>query len=197
MNPVKSAYDWVLHWADTPYALPALFLLAFAEASFFPLPPDILLIAVGLSISQKVYRYAAVCTVGSVSGGILGYTIGHLFWEVASAWFFAYVPGFTEQMFSNIQGLFEQYNFWLIFSAGFTPIPYKIITIGAGVFDINFPIFVLASIVSRGLRFYLVAAIIHRYGGQAKEIIERNFNIITCVFTLLLISGFVLIKICC
>lgn len=195
LRSFRKLYEWVLHWAQTPYAVSALFLLSFAESSFFPIPPDVLLLAMGLSAPFKVFRFAAVCTLGSVLGGMAGYAIGYNLWEVASAWFYQWVPGFTQQGFDSIQTLFSQYNFWLVFAAGFTPIPYKIITIGAGVFQVSFPIFVLASAISRGMRFYLIAVIIYRYGEQARNIIDKNFNVLTTVFALLLIGGFLVIRI--
>jgi membrane protein YqaA with SNARE-associated domain len=194
LGAFRRLYDWVLHWAKTPFAVSALFLLAFAESSFFPIPPDVLLLAMGLSLPLKVFRFAAICTLGSVLGGMAGYGIGYGLWELSSTWFYQWVPGFTQDGFNSIQALFKQYNFWLVFAAGFTPIPYKIITIGAGVFDITFPIFVIASAVSRGMRFYLIALIVYRYGDQARKIIDKNFNVITSLFALLLIGGFLVVR---
>lgn len=194
LRAFRQLYDWVLHWAKTPYAVLALFFLAFAESSFFPIPPDVLLLALGLSLPLKVFRYAAICTLGSVLGGIAGYGIGYSLWELSSAWFYQWVPGFTQDGFNSIQALFSQYNFWLVFAAGFTPIPYKIITIGAGVFNVSFPIFIIASAVSRGMRFYLIALIVYRYGDQARKIIDKNFNVITSLFALLLIGGFLVVR---
>jgi len=191
----RRLYDWVLHWAQTPYAVTALFLLSFAESSFFPIPPDVLLLAMGLSIPFKVFRFAAMCTLGSVLGGIAGYGIGYNLWEFTASWFYQWVPGFTQEGFNSIQSLFSQYNFWLVFTAGFTPIPYKIITIGAGVFQVSFPVFILASAISRGMRFYLIALIIYRYGDHARKIIDKNFNVLTSVFALLLIGGFFVVRI--
>lgn len=191
MHFFRHLFDWVLHWAKTPFAVPALFFLALAESSFFPIPPDVLLLALGLSMPSKVFRFAAICTLGSVIGGVVGYGIGFGLWEWTAEWFFSWVPGFTPEVFTTIQQLFGQYDFWCVFFAGFTPIPYKIITIGAGVFHINFPIFVIASAVSRGLRFYLISIVIYRYGDKARIIIDRHFNVLTSVFALLLIGGFI------
>ncbi|MBE0596923.1 MAG: DedA family protein [Desulfuromonadales bacterium] len=194
MRLLRRLYDWVLHWAHTPYGIPALFLLAFAESSFFPIPPDVLLIALCLSLPTHAFRFAAIAAVGSVLGGIAGYGIGIGLWEVVSPLFFRYVPGFTEEGFVHVQRLFATYDFWTVFTAGFTPIPYKVITIGAGVFKINFPIFVFASAVGRSLRFFLVAWLIHRYGPPVREFIDRYFNWLTIVFMVLLVGGFLLIK---
>jgi len=194
MRLIRRLYDWVLHWANTPYGTPALFLLAFAEASCFPVPPDVLLMALCLSQPARSFRFALVCTLGSVSGGVAGYFLGMGLWSLLREFFFTYVPGFTPEIFARVQHLFENYGFWTVFTAGFTPIPYKVITIGAGVFQIGFVIFLFASVVSRGLRFFLVAGLLHRYGEPMRTFIDRHFNWLTLAFCLLLIGGFIVIK---
>ncbi|SHI70671.1 membrane protein YqaA, SNARE-associated domain [Malonomonas rubra DSM 5091] len=194
MKVVRRLYDWVLSWADTPYGVPALFLLAFAEASFFPIPPDVLLIALCLAIPTRSYRFALVATIGSATGGMLGYLIGWGAWDSLSPYFYQYVPGFTEAGFAQVKGLFDQYDFWTIFAAGFTPIPYKIFTISAGAFQINLPVFALASVVSRGLRFFLIAALFYYLGRPARDFIEKYFNLLTILFLVLLVAVLVLIK---
>jgi len=194
MRLMRRLYDWVLHWADTPYGAPALFLLAFAESSFFPIPPDVLLLALCISVPLRSFRFALIASLGSVLGGVLGYGIGFGLWEMVSAYFYRYVPGFSEAAFSRVQHLFATYDFWTVFAAGFTPIPYKVITIGAGVFRINFPVFVIASVISRSLRFFLVAGLIYRYGPAVRSFIEKYFNILSIVFMFLLIGGFLVIR---
>ncbi|MDW7645750.1 MAG: YqaA family protein [Desulfuromonadales bacterium] len=194
MHLVRRLYDWVLHWAYTPYGAPALFLLAFAESSFFPIPPDVLLLALCISVPAKSFRFALICSLGSVLGGVVGYAIGMVLWEGVSGYFYAYVPGFTPQVFHQVQNLFSTYDFWAIFAAGFTPVPYKVFTIGAGVFDINFPVFVLASAVGRSLRFFLVAWLIFRFGPAMRAFIEKYFNLLTIVFVVLLVGGFIVIR---
>jgi len=194
MRLIKRLYDWVLHWAETPYGAPALFLLAFAESSFFPVPPDVLLIAVCIALPVRAWRFASLALLGSVLGGILGYAIGWSAWSALEGVFFSYVPGFTPAVFARVQALFADYDFWVVFTAGFTPIPYKVITIGAGVFRINFTVFVVASLVSRGLRFFLVAWLLHRYGPGIRAFIERYFNLLSIAFLVLLVGGFVLLK---
>ncbi|WP_432821377.1 YqaA family protein [Trichloromonas sp.] len=194
MKMLRRLYDWVLHWAATPYGAPALFLLAFAESSFFPIPPDVLLLALCISIPARSFKYALIASVGSVLGGVAGYGIGISLWGVLSEFFYRYVPGFTVQTFDHVQHLFATYDFWTVFTAGFTPIPYKVITIGAGVFEINFAIFLLASAVGRSLRFFLVAGLIYKYGPTVRDFIEKYFNMLTLAFMILLIGGFVLIK---
>lgn len=191
MKFLRRLYDWVLHWANTPYGTPALFILAFAESSFFPIPPDVLLIALGLSIPKKAFRYALICTVGSVLGGILGYLLGWQFWWIAKGILFKYIDQAT---FEAIKDYFIKYEAWAVGIAGFTPIPYKVFTISAGFFQANFWVFVIASIISRGARFFLVSTLIHHYGSPIRTFIDKYFNVLTYVFTLLLIGGFFLIR---
>jgi len=192
---VRRLYDWVLHWADTPYGLQALALLAFVESSVFPIPPDPLLIALCLGAGGRALRFATVATAGSVLGGMLGYGIGAVVWGSASGFFFEYVPGVTPEAFATVQGLYDRWDFWAIFLAGLTPIPYKVFTISAGVFSINFPVFVLASTLSRGLRFFVMAGLIYRYGESIRLFIDRHFNLLSWIFGLLLVLGFVLVDV--
>lgn len=194
MKVFRRLYDWVLSWAETPYGVPALGLLAFAEASFFPVPPDVLLIALCLAIPKKAYRFALVATLGSVVGGFVGYWLGWSLWDVISPVFYQYVPGFTQEGFAQVKALFDQYDFWTVFAAGFTPIPYKIFTIASGAFQINFPIFAGASLISRGLRFFLVAALFYYFGRPARELIEKYFNLLTFLFMILLLGALVVVK---
>jgi membrane protein YqaA with SNARE-associated domain len=198
---LRKLYDWVLHWAETPYGLAALFLLAFAESSFFPIPPDALLIALVLGSSKKAFKFASICLAGSVAGAILGYVIGHYLWWTPSneftsiaLFFFNSIPGFTETAFFDIQKLYVEYDFWIIFTAGFTPLPYKVITISSGALNINFIIFLFASIISRGARFFLVAGLIWKFGPQIKSFIDKYFNWLAIAFTVLLIGGFAAIE---
>lgn len=193
-GPLRRLYDWVLHWADTPYAVPALFVLSFAESSFFPIPPDVLLIALCIGDVAKGYRFALWCSIASVLGGIAGYGIGMFAWDQVRDLFYAYVPGVNEQSVARVSALYDQHNFWVVFVAAFTPIPYKVITILAGVCAIHFPMFVLASAIGRSARFFLVAWLIRRYGPPIKDFIERRFALVTIVGTALLIGGFVTIR---
>ncbi len=191
---VRRLYDWVLHWADTPYGLQALAVLALIESSVFPVPPDPLLIALCLGAAGRSLRFAAVATAASVVGGILGYGIGAVVWSSASGFFFEYVPGVTPEAFATVQGFYDRWDFWAVFVAGLTPIPYKVFTISAGVFEINFPVFVLASALSRGFRFFIVAGLIHHYGEPIRSFIDRYFNLLTWIFGILLVLGFILIE---
>ena len=191
---LRKTYDWVLLWAQTPYGAPALFVLSFAESSFFPVPPDVLLIALALSMPSRALFFAAICSVASILGGIAGYGIGWGLWEVVQNFFFDYIPGFSHHAFEKIREKYDLYSFWVVFTAGFTPIPYKVITISAGVFKINFPVFVLASAISRSARFFLVGWLIYKFGAPVKDFIDRYFSILTIVFVLLLIMGFAAVK---
>lgn len=193
-GPIRRLYEWVLHWAETPYGLPALALLTLAESSFFPIPPDPLLMALCLGAASRSLKFATVATAASVVGGMIGYGIGALVWLGVSDIFFAYVPGVTPEAFSGVQDLYLQYDFWAVFLAGLTPVPYKVFTISAGVFSINFPIFVLASVLSRGLRFFLVAGLIYRFGPSISSFIDRYFNLLTWVFGVLVVLGFVAVE---
>ena len=192
MKWLRKLYDWVLHWAETPYAVPALFILSFSESSFFPVPPDILLIALAISIPTRAFRYALVCAIGSVLGGMVGYLIGYYFMEAVGHRIIEFY-GFT-QKWNQVGNLYNRWAAWAVGVAGFTPIPYKVFTIAAGAFKIDFPIFVFASALSRSARFFLVGGLIYFFGAPIREFIDKYFDILAIVFTILLVGGFVLIK---
>lgn len=199
MNVFKRCYNWVLGWSESKWSSLALFILAFAESTFFPIPPDVLLIALCLGLPRKSFYYAAICLAGTLCGAVSGYLIGYYLWQTPAGeftgianFFFAHV--FSVEGFTNVKTMFEQYNFWVIFTAGFTPIPYKIFTIAAGVFSINFPMFMLASLVSRGARFFLISWLIWQFGPTIKTFIDKYFNWLAIAFTVLLIGSFFLIK---
>ena len=201
MKWIKALYDWVLKWSNSKYGSLFLFTMSFAEASFFPIPPDVLLIALALGSRTKAFRFAFICSIGSVLGAILGYFIGtFLWWEGANEFsklallFFNVIPGFTPEVFYSIQSKYEAWNFWVVFTAGFTPIPFKVITISAGAFDINFILFVIASTLSRSARFFLLGTLIWKFGEPIRDFINKYFNILAIIFMILLISSFLLIK---
>jgi membrane protein YqaA with SNARE-associated domain len=200
-NGLKNTYAWVLHWAQTPYGTIALFILAFIEAVFFPIPPDVLLIALALGCASKSFKYALICTLGSVSGAFAGYSLGYFSWlqvngefSAFANFFFHNIPGFTVELYNSIKELFIKWDFWVIFTAGFTPIPYKVFTVTAGVFDLNLVMFFLASIVSRGARFFFIAWLLWKFGPDIKIFLEKYLNRIALGFTACLIGGFILIK---
>jgi membrane protein YqaA with SNARE-associated domain len=191
---LRRLYDWVLHWAETAYGMPALFLLSVAESSFFPLPPDPLLVALCLGAAKKSLKFAAVATVASVVGGVIGYGIGAGAWSLVQDWFFQYVPGVSPEAFARVQGLYDRWDFWAVFLAGLTPIPYKVFTLSAGVFSINFGVFVLASVLSRGLRFFVVAGLIYRFGRPIARFIDKYFDLLAAAFGVLIVAGFLVIE---
>ncbi len=194
MKLLRKLYNWVLHWAETPYGLLALFLLALAESSFFPIPPDPLLIALCLGAIKKSWRFALYASIASIIGGMIGYFIGFGLWQSVDSFFFKYIPGFTESLFEQVTANFNKYGFWYVFVAGFTPIPYKVFTIASGVFKLNFFLFLLASTISRSLRFFAVAALFRKFGPGIKSFIDKYFNLFAILFFLLLFGGFLLIK---
>ncbi len=191
-NPIRRLYDWVIAWAEHPNASIALFCLAFAESSFFPIPPDVLLITLAIAMPKKAFKWAAIALAGSVSGGIAGYLLGLNFMSIIGDRILDFYH--LQAKYSEVQELYRQYDAWAVAIGGFTPLPYKLFTITAGAFRINFPTFVMASIVSRAGRFFLVAGFIYIFGPKVKYFLEKYFNLFTIIFTILLIGGFIIIK---
>lgn len=198
MNIVKRLYDWMLSWGNSRWGALALFLFALAESSFFLIPPDVLLIALCLGVTSRSFRYGGICLSGSIVGAMIGYAIGFFCWQNTAGeytalanWFFAHV--FSLESFLSVGELYDKYNFWIVFTAGFTPLPYKIFTITGGLFHINFAMFIFASIISRGLRFMLIAALIWKFGAPIKSFIDKYFNLLAIAFTVLLIGSFFLV----
>ncbi|PCJ51621.1 MAG: cytochrome B [Candidatus Hydrogenedentota bacterium] len=195
MKWIRNLYDWVLSWADTPYGGIALFIIAFAESSFFPIPPDVLLIALCLGNRDKWWQYGAICTAGSILGGMAGYAIGWGLWSSVDDLFFTYVPGFHHEAFDHVQQIYQEWDFWFVFVAAFTPLPYKVVTVTAGVFGLNFFAFVLATVIGRSARFFLVAFMLRMFGEPIRRFIDKWFNILTIVFVVLLVGGFYVFKV--
>ncbi len=160
---------------------------------FFPVPPDILLIALAIGATSKSFRFASVCTIGSVLGGMLGYGIGMMFFELIGIKILDFY-GLLDK-FAVVKEMYLRYDVWLVGIAGFTPIPYKVFTIAAGTFGMNFPLFVVISAVTRGARFFLVSALIWKFGKPIKKFIDTYFNLLSIVFVLLVILGFIIIKV--
>ena len=179
-------------WVQTPYGLWALFLIAVAESSFFPIPPDVFLIALCISVPRRSFFFAAICAAGSVIGGGIGYGLGLGFMDTIGIrilnWY-----GLMEK-YEVVQNLYQQYDALAVGAAGFTPLPYKLFTITAGAFKINFATFMLVSLAARSARFFLVAAFIYKFGAPVRTFIERYFNLLATLFFILLIGGFLLIK---
>lgn len=193
-QPHRRMYDWVLSLAHHKHSTTALFALSFAESSFFPIPPDVLQIALTLERRDKAWWFAAVSTLGSVLGGIVGYLIGMWAWEAIGPFFFEHIPGFTHEHFDVVQEKYAAHAMLAILTAAFTPIPYKVFTITAGVFGVSLPVLIVGSLLGRAARFFLVAAIIWKFGAPAKLFVEKYFNLLTLVFMALLVGGLLLIK---
>lgn len=189
---MKAIYDWCMHLVSGKYALPALCVVSFVESSFFPIPPDIFLIPLILANRSKAFKIAFWTTLFSVIGGMFGYAIGYFLYDtvgVSILNFFHYT-----QKFEQFKHLYNEYGAWIVFGAGVTPFPYKIITIASGVTHLNIPVFILASVIARGLRFFLIAGLLWKFGEPMKNYIEKNLGWLSILFFILLVGGFCLIK---
>jgi len=186
---MEGLLEWVVSWSQSPSGSVALFAIAFAESSFFPIPPDILLITMALIKPEAAFVLALICSVGSITGGMFGYLIGWLGGRPLLHRLF------SEKKIAVVKNAFEKYEVWAIAVAGFTPIPYKVFTLSAGTFEIPFRPFAAVSAVSRSARFFLVAGGIYLWGESVKHLLEKYFNWLTLVFMTLLIGGFVLVKV--
>lgn len=185
---LHSMLEWVEAFAGTPYGGPALFLIAFAESSIFPIPPDVLLIALCLGDPSLALWFATVCTVGSVLGGALGYGIGRYGGRpLLKRWF-------SEQRVAPVERYYKRWNAWATAIGGLTPLPYKLFTIAGGVFSVNFRVFIVASLLARALRFYTIALLFYWFGEDIEAFIETNLNWLSIVFVILLILGFWIIR---
>lgn len=192
----RRLYDWVIHFAGTRHGATALFVLSFAESSFFPIPPDVLLAPLALGAPRRWFRFAAACSLASILGGIAGYLIGVFLWTTISPWAYAHLGGIglTQENFDKFQGWYEKYDFGIVFTCGFTPLPYKVCTISAGVARISFPGFLIASAVSRSARFFLIAGLMGWKGERIRPVVEKYFNWLSLAFVVLLVGGFLVIK---
>lgn len=189
---VRKIYDSVFHLSKENGAIYWLFAIAFIESSFFPIPPDVMLIPMILATPKKAWSIAGVATVGSVIGAYLGYAIGFYFFQLIAEPLLNFY-GYLEK-FNSFKDLYNQYGAWIVFGAGITPFPYKIITIASGVVHMNLIVFTIASIIARGMRFFLVAWLLKKYGETMREFIEKNLGWLSILFLLLLIGGFAVIK---
>jgi membrane protein YqaA with SNARE-associated domain len=188
----RRLYNWVLGWADTKYGVPALAIVSFAESSFFPVPPDPLLMALSLGKPKRAFWYALVCSVMSVLGGIFGYFIGWALWGLMSSFFLTYV--FSAEAFDFVRVQYEQNAFLAILGAAITPIPYKVFTVTAGVFHINLLYLILASAIGRSARFFLEAGLVYFFGEKIRNFIDKYFNLLVTLFFILLLAGFFIVK---
>jgi membrane protein YqaA with SNARE-associated domain len=186
---LRRLYDWVIRIAGSRYALPAMGAVSFAESSFFPLPPDLMLVPMVLANRRKAFTIATVCTICSVLGGLLGYAIGFYFFETIGAWVVKNY-GLQSGLDTFRQG-FGQYGIWIILIKGLTPIPYKLVTIASGAAHFDLFTFVWASIVTRGIRFFAVSALLWKFGEPIRAFIEKRLALVTWLFLIALVGGFV------
>ena len=187
---IRRLYDWVIRLAAHPRAIPALGVVSFLESSFFPIPPDVMLMPMVLANRKKAFTIAAVCTVCSVLGGLLGYAIGYYFFETLGEWVVRTYRHAGRAWPPSARG-FEEWGIWIILIKGLTPIPYKLVTIASGAAHFDLFTFVWASIVTRGVRFFVVAALLWKYGEPIRTFIEKRLTLLTWVFLIALIGGFV------
>lgn len=192
MKLLRKIYDWTLKKSSHPKASWFLSIVSFAESSVFPIPPDIILIPMIIANKFKAWFYASICTISSVLGGIVGYMIGYFFYNSLGIIIVEYYS-FSDQ-FSNFETYYNNLGFWIVLGAGFTPFPFKIITIASGVFGLNIIAFILVSFIARGLRFFILAALLRIFGNFINKFIDKYFNILAILFFILLIGGFVIIK---
>jgi membrane protein YqaA with SNARE-associated domain len=189
---LQRLYHRVLALAASPRAPWWLAAIAFAESSFFPIPPDVLLVPMALARPERAWRFATICTLASVAGGVLGYCIGYALFEVvATPLLHAY---HYEAAFERFRQTYAEYGLWVILIKGLTPIPYKIVTIASGAAAFSFPVFVAASVVTRGARFFLLATLLHFYGERVRDFIERRLTLVTSLVALGIVAGFVVIR---
>ena len=190
---IRSLYNWTINLAATPYAIFALVLVAFAESSFFPIPPDILLIPLIIARPKNALVIAGVATCASVMGGGLGYYIGLKFYELIGSAIVSFYH--AEDLFEEFQVQFNQYGTIAVLFAGITPFPYKIITISSGIAELPFFQFLFYSVIARGLRFFIIALLLKLYGEAIRKFIEKHLNFVFILFVILLVAGFLLIKV--
>ena len=189
---LRSLYDWVVGFSERPNAARTLFVLAFAEASFFPIPPDVLLISLAIGAPRRALWFATICTLGSLLGALLGYLLGLKFYELIGQQVVEFYS--AGEQYQRVQALYQQWDVLAIAVAGFTPIPFKVFTISAGVFELNLITFAVAVVLSRGARFFLLGGLIWRFGPSIRGFVDRYFNLLTILFFILLVGGFLILN---
>jgi membrane protein YqaA with SNARE-associated domain len=189
---LRGIYDWTMRMAEHRRAVSALFAVSFIESSFFPIPPDVMLIPMVLAQRAKAWFYAAIATVGSVIGGFFGYAIGFFLFEQMAKPLLAFY-GYLDK-FATFAAQYNDYGAWIVLFAGVTPFPYKVITIASGATGLNLVVFAVASVIARGLRFYIVAGLLYWFGPPIRAFIEKRLGLVLTVFLVLLLGGFLAIK---
>ena len=192
MKFFRNLYDWTLRQSSKKFAPWFLAFISFVESSFFPIPPDIILIPMIIAKRTKAFIYASICTISSVIGGLFGYLIGFIFFNSIGIILVNFY-GMSEYI-ENLKEYYNNYGVWFVLVAGFTPVPFKIITIASGLFQLNLFIFILCSFVARGLRFYLISGLLYLYGEAIKYFIEKYFNYLTIIFFIIFLGGILLLK---
>ena len=192
MKWIKQLYHWTLNWAESKYCNPALFFISMIEAIFFPIPPDLLLAAMCASKPKRSFIIAGICTLGSVAGAVIGYQVGSVFWESTEHLFIGVI--FSQEIFDKVVLQFQEAAGITVFLAGFTPIPFKVITVASGVAQIDFSIFILSAIASRSLRFFIEGGLFYFFGEPIKAFIDKHFEWLTIAVGILVIGGFIALK---
>lgn len=187
---MKKLYDWTMSLAASPHATWALGAIAFAESSFFPVPPDVILVPMTLAQPKKAWLYATICTIASVAGGALGYAIGALFFDTIGQWLVS-LYGYGSKL-ESLRQFYAEWGALFILVKGFTPIPYKLVTIVSGLLAYNFPLFILLSFITRGARFFILTAAINHFGDAIREKLESYFGVFIGVMILIVVAGFAL-----
>jgi membrane protein YqaA with SNARE-associated domain len=188
---LRRLYDWCIAAADKPYAVWMLGFVSFAESSFFPVPPDVMLIPMALAQPQRAWFFAMVCTITSVLGGVLGYAIGALLYDSIGGWIIQ-LYGYGDKV-EQFRAAYAEYGAWIILLKGLTPIPYKLVTITSGFANYNLLLFVVFSVITRGARFYVLAFLLYRYGPRARAIIEERLGFWVTIAAIGLVLGFVVV----
>jgi membrane protein YqaA with SNARE-associated domain len=188
---LRRLYNWCIDAAGKPHAALILGCVSFAESSFFPVPPDAMLIPMALARPDRAFFFAALCTATSVAGGILGYFIGAELYATAGQWLI-HLYGYGDKV-DAFRDAYAHYGAWIILLKGLTPIPYKIVTITSGFAGFNFGLFIVLSVITRGARFYLVAFLLNRYGDRARHVLEERLGLWTAIFLMVLVIGFIVV----
>ena len=192
MNLLRSLYNWTLKKAEHKYSSWVLSIVSFAESSFFPIPPDVLLIPMIIAKRTKAWTYAFICTLSSVFGGVVGYAIGFFLFNSIGTLILEFYH--LTNSFNTFENYYKEYGILIVLGAGFTPFPFKFITIASGVFSLNIFLFIFTAFIARGFRFYLLAILLFIFGEKIKFLIDKYFNILAVLFFILLIGSFMLIK---
>jgi membrane protein YqaA with SNARE-associated domain len=184
----QSLYQWTLRLSESPRAAWALAAIAFAESSVFPIPPDVILVPMSLAKPKAAWRYAAICTIASVIGGMVGYFIGYMLYETVGQWLIN-LYGYGTKM-DVVREAYAKWGALFILVKGLTPIPYKLVTIVSGLLEYNFALFVVLSLITRGARFFILAALLNRFGDQARALLDKHFGLFMVAILAFIVLGF-------